>query len=227
MNYLALGDSITFGHCAKTKAAPFPTHVQTLLAHAIPTRLQLLAKPGWTSDRLLQALSASKDRQCEETRLATLIIGGNDVIKHTMPLLVGRTGGLEQAAERLYANMERMIEMISHPKTTILVGTMYNPFPNWWVMETVTRIMNQRIRRLAELDNVYLLDLEKLFRSRENQWIDGYRQGRFLDLRPIGNPIHPSLKGHRIIAEEIVRVYSSIASSQVEYAQYKGQVVGV
>jgi hypothetical protein len=32
-------------------------------------------------------------------------------------------------------------------------------------------------------------------------------------LRPIGNPIHPNLAGHRAIAEEIVRLYQNVLYS--------------
>ncbi|MWC31047.1 SGNH/GDSL hydrolase family protein [Paenibacillus sp. MMS18-CY102] len=210
MNYLALGDSITYGHSPKTKELPFPIHVQTMLSQANPVNLQLHAKPGWTSSKLLRSLSVSTERFCEEPRLATIIIGGNDVIKYTLPLLTGKVSGLEAASERLYDNVMNMINQIAHPSTTILIGTLYNPFPNWWVMETVTEMINKTIRRIAMLENVHLLDLDRLFRGNEKDWIEGYRYGRFLDLRPIGNPIHPNLEGHRAIAEEIVRMYHNI-----------------
>ncbi|EFM09475.1 lipolytic protein G-D-S-L family [Paenibacillus curdlanolyticus YK9] len=210
MNYLALGDSITYGHSPKTKELPFPIHVQALLAQASPVQLRLHAKPGWTSSKLLRSLSVSADRFCEAPRLATIIIGGNDVIKHTLPLLTGRVAGLHAASEQLFDNVMKMINQIAQPNTTILLGTLYNPFPNWWVMETVTEMINKTIRKISMMENVHLLDLEQLFRGNEKEWIDGYRYGRFLDLRPIGNPIHPNLAGHRAIAEEIVRVYQNI-----------------
>ncbi|WP_164779564.1 SGNH/GDSL hydrolase family protein [Paenibacillus kobensis] len=223
MEYLALGDSITFGHDLKTKLSPFPSHVQMLLEEETDeVSMQVHAKPGWTSDRLMQSISRSRDRLCEETRLVTLVIGGNDVIRYTLPLLTGNTSGLSRAAEQLSSNIRSIVSLVSHPGTTILIGTLYNPFPNWWVMEKTTQIINQHIRRLIEWDNVHLLDLEHLFKGNEKEWIDGYKKGRFLDLRPIGNPIHPNLKGHEAIAEEVVRVYQQIIQTRNEYPQKEG-----
>jgi Lysophospholipase L1 and related esterases len=222
MEYLALGDSITFGHDLKTKLSPFPSHIQALLEEFDEVEMQMHAKPGWTSDKLLKSLSRSRDYLSEENRLVTLVIGGNDVIKYTLPLLTGNTSGLARAAERLSNNMRSMIDLVSHPKTTILIGTLYNPFPNWWVMEKTTQIINQHIRRLIEWYDVHLLDLEHLFKGNEPYWIDGYRKGRFLDLRPIGNPIHPNVDGHQAIAEEVVRVYKQIVRTRNDYPQKEG-----
>jgi len=219
MDYLALGDSITFGHDLKTKLSPFPAHVQMLLEESDEISLQLHAKPGWTSDRLLRSISRSRDRLGEESRLVTLIIGGNDIIKYTLPLLTGKTSGLSRAAEQLSHNIRSIVSLVARPGTTVLLGTLYNPFPNWWVMEKATQIVNQHIRRLIEWEDVHLLDLEQLFRSKEKDWIDGYKKGRFLDLRPIGNPIHPNLEGHQAIAEEIVRVYKQMVSTRNESPQ--------
>lgn len=230
MDYLALGDSITFGHDLKTKLSPFPSHVETLLEEFDEVAMQVHAKPGWTSDKLLQSVSRSSDGLCEKNRLVTLVIGGNDVIKYTLPLLTGNTNGLSRAAEHLTNNIRNIISLVSHPKTTILIGTLYNPFPNWWVMEKTTQIINQHIRRLLEWYDVHLLDLEHLFKGNEQHWIDGYKKGRFLDLRPIGNPIHPNVNGHQAIAEEVVRVYKQIAIARnemqtIDYPQKEGVLV--
>ncbi|GMK40765.1 spore germination lipase LipC [Paenibacillus sp. CCS19] len=222
MHYLALGDSITFGHDLRTKLSPFPSHVQSLLEENEEVEMLMHAKPGWTSDKLLQSISRSRDRLCEEQRLVTLVIGGNDVIKYTLPLLVGNTSGLSRAAEHLCNNIRSIISLVSHPGTTILIGTIYNPFPNWWVMEKTTQIINQHIRRLIEWYDVHLLDLEHLFKGSESNWIDGYRKGRFLDLRPIGNPIHPNVVGHQAIAEEVVRVYHQVVRTRNDYHQKEG-----
>ncbi|GFN31475.1 SGNH/GDSL hydrolase family protein [Paenibacillus xylaniclasticus] len=225
MEYLALGDSITFGHDWKTKLSPFPIEVQTLLEESEEVSMHMHAKPGWTSDRLLQSISRSKDRLCEDTRLVTLIIGGNDVIKYTLPLLTGKTTGLYRIAERLSDNIRSIVSLVAHPRTTVLIGTLYNPFPNWIVMEKTTQIINQHIRRLIEWDNVHLLDLEHLFKGREWEWIDGYNKGRFLDLRPIGNPIHPNLNGHQAIAEEVVRTYKQIIQTRQNHSREEGALV--
>ncbi|MCF8565968.1 SGNH/GDSL hydrolase family protein [Alicyclobacillus tolerans] len=207
MLYAALGDSITYGYSAEDENARYVNRIQSSLSRKQPVNLFLHAKPGWTSKQLLKESRKVPDVIWAEARLITIMVGGNDVLRHAPWLLDGGTTRIFKVADKLRDNLEELIDLVRGPKCTIVLGTLYNPFPKSVMVERYLDVINQSIRSVAQREKLPLADIAKHFVRREGQFIDGYKRGKMTDMRIIGNPIHPNDKGHEAIAQIFLRAY--------------------
>lgn len=220
MLYAALGDSITHGYSATRDNSKYVSLVQASLAKHQPVNLFLHAKPGWTSRQLLKSALKVPDVIWDEARLITIMIGGNDLL-HAVPwLLDGNSSRVMKVAEKVRNNLAELVHLVRRPGAIILLGTLYNPFPNSFLAEEYTEAINKSIRSVAQREKVHLADVRKHFNRRENEFVDGYRQGKIRDIRLIGNPIHPNDEGHQAIARVFLRTYRrSVANARIARAR--------
>lgn len=216
MLYAALGDSITYGYSSSSDQSRYVTLIQSSLAKQQPVNLFLHAKPGWTSRQLLKAARRVPDVIWAEARLVTIMIGGNDLL-HAIPWLIdGNSSRLIKVADKVRENVSELVHLVKRPSSIVLLGTLYNPFPNSFLAEEYTEAINKSIRSIAQRERVHLADVRKHFYRREHEFVDGYRQGKIRDIRLIGNPIHPNDDGHEAIARVFLRTYRrSVANARV------------
>lgn len=206
MLYVALGDSITYGYSSTSEETRYATLVQRSLSKQ-PVNLHVHAKPGWSSKYLLKSLKTIPPVIWGEAKLITIMIGGNDVLRSLPGLLDGNPNRMLRVAERYYENLVEIVQMIRRPQSTMVIATIYNPFPNSMIVEQYIEVLNKTIRMCAQREGLLLADVHKHFTRRESDYIDGYRRGRIRDFRFFGNPIHPNDEGHRHIARIIMEAY--------------------
>jgi lysophospholipase L1-like esterase len=122
-------------------------------------------------------------------------------------LLNGSDKTVFKIAQRVQDHLEQMVETVRQPGATVVIGTIYNPFPNSVLAEEYMDTVNKSILRVAEQHNLAVADVRSLFRNQEDKYIKGYKQGVLRDMRLIGNPIHPNDAGHQAIAGSFLSAY--------------------
>jgi lysophospholipase L1-like esterase len=205
--YAALGDSITYGYEATTDQAGYVRRFAKALSKRQPVNVFLNAKPGWTSKQLLKSLSQVPECIWAEAKVVTIMVGGNDILKASPWLLNGSDKTVFKIAQRVQDHLEQMVETVRQPGATVVIGTIYNPFPNSVLAEEYMDTVNKSILRVAEQHNLAVADVRSLFRNQEDKYIKGYKQGVLRDMRLIGNPIHPNDAGHQAIARSFLSAY--------------------
>jgi lysophospholipase L1-like esterase len=212
MLYAALGDSITYGYSASKEGFGYVHQIKRSLERQNRVSLYLHAKPGWTSAQLRKSLKKVPDCIWSEARVITLLVGGNDLIKSAPWLLDARSSRITRITERFSENLTEIVRVIRRPQGKIMIGTIYNPFPNSPLVDEYTQQMNQVIRTVARRERLILADINKCFCQKEHLYIDGFRRGVLNDFKLIGNPIHPNDKGHQAIADVYMRAYRAALS---------------
>jgi lysophospholipase L1-like esterase len=212
MLYAALGDSITYGYCASNEGSGFVHQIKRALHRQHRVSFYLHAKPGWTSGQLRKSLKKVPDCIWSEAKVITLLIGGNDLIKSSPFLLDTKSSRMTRITERFSENLTEIVNIIRRPQARILIGTIYNPFPNSPLVEEYTQQMNRVIHNIAHRERLILADIHKCFCRKEHIYIDGFRRGTLKDFKLIGNPIHPNDKGHQAIANVYLRAYRASLS---------------
>jgi len=209
MLYAALGDSITHGYDASTTESAWVQRFLRNLSRTQTVNLYLHTKPGWTSGQLAKSLAKVPDVIWAEAKLVTILVGGNDLLRASPRLLNGNYTQVYKVAERVQDNLEAALATVRRKDGIVILGTLYNPFPNSLLAEEYTQTVNHSIRRVANRNGTLVAELERLFHNREDQFIEGYRKGNLRDMRLFGNPIHPNDKGHEAIAKAFLRTYRS------------------
>lgn len=210
MIYAALGDSITYGYHATTEKKHFVCRIQASLARARRVSLFTVAKPGWTSKQLLKSVKSVPKCIWDESGVITVLVGGNDLIRVSPWLLNGITSKSVPVADKLADNLNEIVHVVKRPYNKILIGTVYNPFPNSLSAEECTGILNKSIRLVAFRENLILVDLYRAFRCKEHQFIEGYKNGQMRDFKIHHNPIHPNDFGHYCISQAFLTAYRAI-----------------
>lgn len=216
MLYTALGDSITHGYSSTSEEKRFVNQVRNSLSKQQKFNLYVHAKAGWTSKQLLKSLQTVPDAIWDETRLFTLMVGGNDLLRISPWLLDGSHRPLYKAADRLYDNIVEIVELVSRPQAKFVIATLYNPFPSSLVAEECVDSLNKAIRAAARKKRLLVADIRNQYLGKEDRYIGGFKTGNIRDFRLIGNPIHPNDAGHLTIARTILRTYrQSIARNRI------------
>ncbi|WP_067934823.1 SGNH/GDSL hydrolase family protein [Alicyclobacillus kakegawensis] len=207
MLYAALGDSITYGYCASSEKARYVNRIQAALSKQERVNMFVRAKPGWTSRQLLKSLKDVPECIWGEARLVTILIGGNDFLKAMPWLLDGNHGRLLRVAGQVQDNLTEIVQTVRSPDSTILIGTMYNPFPNSLVAKECIDTLNQVIGHVATRERLILADVRGRYYGNEHEFVDCYRRGQLRDFRIRNNPIHPNDKGHAAISSVFLAAY--------------------
>ncbi|WP_245640139.1 GDSL-type esterase/lipase family protein [Paenibacillus dakarensis] len=201
--YAAIGDSLTFGVGALPGSGFVPLYsrmAEERLQQVV--RFKNLGINGLTSEKLYERIMSDARLRIslKVAGLITISIGGNDLIRAV------KSGGfrpdrerLEKALERCQRNISGCISAIyklksgdNQPYILRAVG-LYNPYPSWGeAAEYVTRF-NRYLRGMEHGGFLRIADIYWRFAGREQELLsfDG---------------IHPSTKGHRVIAEELDRL---------------------
>lgn len=203
MIYAALGDSITFGENASSFANAYPQlTVSTLNSSSHNVTCYVMARPGWTSDDLLDSVIWRGASVIRHAAVVSIWIGGVDLANAA---LISLRNQQPLAAKQIAANYRRNLgAIVSHIKkgchARIICCTQYNPFPNSpLAVESVDKL-NRITKELAQSYDVSIAPAHTWFEGKQANLIYGYRNGKIEDALSGSLPIHPNDKGHQVIA---------------------------
>lgn len=226
MLYAALGDSITFGYSSSRDANSYVNRLKRTLSNQQQVNVYQTAKPGWTSKQLLRAVKKVPPSIWEEAKVITILVGGNDALRAAPWLMNGNRTRLLQVSDNLQKNLSEIISIVKRRQNIVLLGTLYNPFPNSLMADECTDVLNRAIRKTSRRQGVWLVELQESFAGREPKLIDSYKRGILKDFRLIrANPVHPNDAGHRAIAQAFLRTYRSVRRQQTS-GRHKNRKIG-
>jgi acyl-CoA thioesterase-1 len=216
VQYIALGDSITFGENATRPKYTYPHRFVALLnSHrgtgAANSRVlgHTIAHPGWTSGMLRRAVWTAASSELASAQLITIWVGGDDLGDAAIAVSKGAPAvtiqrSIQTYGTQLYA-LVRSIRSVSRAR--IILCTQYNPFPNTPLAQTAVSALNQMTAGVAYKTGNLLAPTHVWFEGRQSQLISGYQTGRIQDaLRSPTLPIHPNDKGHFVIAQGLYQM---------------------
>lgn len=203
MIYTALGDSITFGQSASSleKAYPHLT-VSALNSDSRKVRGFILARPGWSSYDLLDAVIWQGCSIISHSSVVSVWIGGVDLanaalasIRTKQPLAV------KHKINSYRRNLGAIFTQIKKgSRARIICCTQYNPFPNSPLSVESIGQLNRMMKELAHSYDVTVAPAHKWFEGKQADLLYGYRNGKIEDALSGTFPIHPNDQGHRVIA---------------------------
>jgi lysophospholipase L1-like esterase len=204
MIYTALGDSITFGENASSWVKAYPQlTVSTLNSSSCRVAGYVLARPGWSSDDLLDATIWQGSSIISQSAVVSIWIGGVDLANAALLSLRNQQ---PLAAKQIVTNYGRNLRAIltqikkeSHAR--IICCTQYNPFPNSPLsVEWIDRL-NRMTKEVALSCDINIAPIYTWFEGKQADLIYGYRKGKIEDALSGSLPIHPNDRGHRVIAK--------------------------
>jgi lysophospholipase L1-like esterase len=210
--YTALGDSITFGESATSAAKAYPQLLVSMLAqHSIHVRCRVLAKPGWKSADLANAVVWSDPIFIKQSNVISVWTGGNDLGLAAVSSLGNQQNlDLKQAFENYYRNMHTILGWIQrHSRARIICCTQYNPFPNSPLAVGAIHQLNQLTKEAGRRYGAWIAPVHEWFEGRQADFIHGYRHGLIEDSLSGSPPIHPNDRGHHFIALGLLPFFSS------------------
>ncbi|WP_282939020.1 SGNH/GDSL hydrolase family protein [Paenibacillus sp. RC67] len=203
MIYTALGDSITFGENASCWANAYPQlAVSTLNCRSRKVRGFVLARSGWSSNDLLDAVIWQGDPVIAHSDVVSVWIGGVDLAKVALSSFKSKQ---PLAAEKLISSYKRNLSTIftqikRGSCARIICCTQYNPFPATSLAVGAIDQLNRTITELSHSCGVTVAPAHSWFEGKQAELIHGFRQGKVEDALSGSMPIHPNDRGHRVIA---------------------------
>ncbi|KQX67151.1 SGNH/GDSL hydrolase family protein [Paenibacillus sp. Root444D2] len=203
MIYTALGDSITFGENASSLVKAYPQlTISTLNSRSRKVTGYVLARPGWSSYDLLDAVIWQGASMIRQSAVVSIWIGGVDLanaalfsFRNQQPL------NAKQIATNYKRNVSAILSQIkngSHAR--IICCTQYNPFPNSpLAVESIARL-NHLTNELAQNYDATIVPVHTWFEGKQSDLIYGYQKGKIEDALSGSLPIHPNDRGHQVIA---------------------------
>jgi lysophospholipase L1-like esterase len=208
INYMALGDSITFGQNASSSSRAYPSRVTSMLKlKGIQAKRIVLAQPNWTSDDLAEKIYTDPSLlSCAE--VVTIWIGGNDLIHYGLSLLRKPTTPILEMMNRYKRRLDIILGLVRIMEVKhIICCTQYNPFPNSAIAVDAIRTMNQLITSSATTNRCLVARVDLWFSGNEHSLIYGYQGGHAEDALRGFAAVHPNDQGHEVIASGL---FSSI-----------------
>lgn len=211
--YLALGDSITAGDGSSHPSLSFVAHVSRfVMDKTLASKTIVVAKNGWTTKDVSTAAHSLDPTIWDRTNVLTLISGGNDLrrlLRRQMLPFSGSRISSKAVLQRLQAyraDFDQLCHFIASKRIPhVVVGTLYNPLPNYDVAVDAICRLNDIARDVAKRYRFDVVSVYQTFRDNEPYFIEGYRTGQFQDIvSPIRRPIHPNNAGHKQIADVIM-----------------------
>ncbi|WP_040950552.1 SGNH/GDSL hydrolase family protein [Gorillibacterium massiliense] len=212
MIYLALGDSITFGENASSLRNAYPQlAISALNSSSCKATGHVLAKPGWTSEDLLDAVVWQSVPLISHASVVSIWIGGVDLavvalssFRNQLPL------SPTQIAANYRRNVRNIITFIKNEsRARILICTQYNPFPNSPLAAEGIGQLNRVTNELARSCGAMTVPVHAWFEGKQAELIYGYQKGKIEDALSGFLPIHPNDRGHRVIAEGLLPYLAS------------------
>lgn len=207
-HYVALGDSITAGYSAPDKKG-YVTMINDLMKEQFGrVKVSNFGLGGNTSRRLLSEILRNPIVQQEIIRadLLTVYIGGNDLKSAYLKYLLRQKNEIFlDAIESFGSRLERIYHAIRlMNKAPLYTLNFYNPFPNSQIASTWVPALNGAIDTVSMRWHIPVIDVYSRFQQREMMLIHNYRTGTLKDFQLFGgNPIHPNLQGHQVIAHTL------------------------
>ncbi|WEK54646.1 MAG: SGNH/GDSL hydrolase family protein [Candidatus Cohnella colombiensis] len=204
MIYTALGDSITFGENASSMTKGYPHLIGSALqssSHRV--RVNVLARPGWSSGDLLDAVIWNGLPVISQSGVISVWIGGVDLmntalqsLKSKHPLNLRRTTtDYKRHLSALFTRIKRV------SLARIVCCTQYNPFPNSPLAVNSIHQLNQITSEIAHRCGVVVAPTHTWFEDKQADLIYGYHKGKIEDALSGTLPIHPNDRGHHVIAK--------------------------
>ncbi|MCY9692282.1 SGNH/GDSL hydrolase family protein [Paenibacillus alginolyticus] len=203
MIYTALGDSITFGEDASSlRKAYTQLTVSTLNSRSRRVTGYVLARPGWSSYDLLDAVIWEGASMIRQSAVVSIWIGGVDLANAALFSLRSQQPlNAKQIATSYKRNLSAILSQIkncSHAR--IICCTQYNPFPNSpLAIESIDRL-NHLTNELAQSYDATIAPAHSWFEGKQADLIYGYQKGKIEDALSGSLPIHPNDRGHQVIA---------------------------
>jgi lysophospholipase L1-like esterase len=207
VNYLALGDSITFGQNASSSRRAYPSKVASMLQlKGIQAKLIVLAQPSWTSADLAEEIDIDPSL-IECAKVVTVWIGGNDLIRYGLSSLRQPAAPILGMMNRYKRTLDMILGMVRIMGVKhIICCTQYNPFPNSAIAVDAIRIMNQLITSSATTNRCLVAPVDHWFSGNEGSLIYGYRGGHAEDALRGFAAVHPNDQGHEVIASGLFSI---------------------
>lgn len=200
--YAALGDSITYGENASSVERAFPSLLVSMLnSKGVQAKRIVLARPGWTSADLANAV-ATDPLPLRSANAVTVWIGGDDLIQTALQLLQGSGSSIEATMrqyERRLGGILRNVRAMG--PQNLICCTQYNPFPNSPIAQKSVGALNQAITSTAVKNGCRIARVDQWFAGSEAQLIDGYRSGKIEEVYQGVKAVHPNNRGHAVIAK--------------------------
>ncbi|TXK81484.1 SGNH/GDSL hydrolase family protein [Paenibacillus sp. N3.4] len=203
MIYTALGDSITFGENASSLVKAYPQlAVSTLHSGSRKVTGYVLARPGWSSYDLLDAVIWHRASILRQSAVISIWIGGVDLASAALSSLRNQQS---LNAKQLIADYRRNIgailtQLTNWSQARIICCTQYNPFPNSPLAVESIGQLNHITKELAQSHGVIIAPAHSWFEGKQADLIYGYRKGKIEDAISGFLPIHPNDRGHQVIA---------------------------
>jgi lysophospholipase L1-like esterase len=213
--FVAYGDSIPAGY-GVPYACNFISVIQRRLSSSRyhPVQAINLSIPGLNTFGLLDMLASGDGvALLPSTSYIIVYIGGNDLID-ALPLLLSK--GKSVIPKVIQTSQQRFARSLTiihrHTRAPILVGTLYNPFPNSPIAVEAVSLYNQQvIMPASHAAHTRIVPVYEAFLGREPALIQGYSSG--IAGQPgthgIEHPIHPNLSGHCVIAQQFLNCLGS------------------
>jgi lysophospholipase L1-like esterase len=201
INYIALGDSITFGQNASSTCRAYPSRVTSMLkSKGIQAKRFVLAQPSWTSADLADAITTDPSLlSCAQ--VVTVWIGGNDLIRYGLSLLREPGAPILGIMNRYKRKLDIILGLIRLMGVkNIICCTQYNPFPNSVIAVDAIRTLNQLITASATTNRCLVARVDRWFSGNEHSLIYGYRGGNVENALNGFAAVHPNDQGHEVIA---------------------------
>ncbi|MBP1994122.1 SGNH/GDSL hydrolase family protein [Paenibacillus eucommiae] len=203
MIYTALGDSITFGENASSWANAYPQlTVSALNSCSRRVTGYVLARPGWSSCDLLDAVIWRGASVIRHAAVVSIWIGGIDLANAALLSLRNQQPlPAKQFAANYKRNLRGILAQIkkgSHAR--IICCTQYNPFPNSPLSVEGIDGLNRLTIEIAQCYGANIAPAHTWFEGKQADLIYGYRKGKIEDALSGFLPIHPNDRGHRVIA---------------------------
>jgi lysophospholipase L1-like esterase len=215
INYIALGDSITYGQNASSICRAYPSRLTSMLRFkGIQVNRYVLAQPRWTSADLAEEIYFDPSI-LECAKVVTVWIGGNDLIRYGLSSLREPATPIQGMMNRYKGRLDMILGLarkmgVKH----IICCTQYNQFPNSAIAVDAIRIMNQLITSSATSNHCLVARVDRWFSGNEHNLIFGYQGGNVEDTLSGFAAVHPNDKGHEVIATGLLSsIYPLIISA--------------
>ncbi len=169
---------------------------------------------GMTTFALQSALIYNDSWLWGVTKATTIcvLIGGDDIIDDLPILLSRKKAELEKALlASVIAYRSIVLEIRRRTRAPLIIGTIYNPYPNTPLAEIVIDTYNQTvIIPAATSTGASIAPIHSAFSGNQAALIQGYRTGVAGQSGRNGVlfPIHPNTHGHQVIAETFASIIS-------------------
>jgi lysophospholipase L1-like esterase len=201
INYIALGDSITFGQNASSICRAYPSRVTSMLKlKGIQAKRIVFAQSSWTSADLAEEIYKDPSfLSC--AKVVTVWIGGNDLIHYGLASLREPATPILGMMNRYRSRLDIILGLVRKMGVKhIICCTQYNPFPNSVIAVDAIRIMNQLITASAITNRCLVARVDRWFSGNEHSLIYGYRGGHAEETLRGFAAVHPNDQGHKVIA---------------------------